>query len=294
MNPPDRYAVLGNPVRHSRSPRIHQLFAEQCGHSIRYERRLVELGAFDAGLREFRAEGGRGCNVTVPFKFDAARAASRLSARATLAQAANTLGWDTDGALWGDNTDGIGLVRDLARLLGCAPEQALRGMRVLLLGAGGAASGVLGELLRAGAAAVEVWNRTPQRAQALVERHAGLARQTGARLSPSAAPRPGHDLVIHATAGSLGGGLPELPAGVLHASALAYDMMYGASPTPFVRLARDAGAQAHDGLGMLVEQAAESFALWRCVRVDTAPVLACLRAELQAEAAATIDERSRP
>ncbi len=287
MSLPDLYAVLGNPVQHSRSPRIHQLFAQQCGQTLRYERRLVPPGAFDAALAALRAEGARGCNVTVPCKFDAARAASRLSPRAELAQAANTLGWDEQGLLWGDNTDGIGLVRDLARLLGRdGAEQALRGMRVLLLGAGGAACGVLGALIEAGAAQLEVWNRSPERAERLVQRHAGLAARHGAALGASRAPARGHDLVIHATAGSLGGELPQLPPEVLHAGALAYDMMSGARPTPFVALARAAGARAHDGLGMLVEQAAESFALWRATRVRTEPVLRQLRAELDAEAAA--------
>ncbi len=285
MSAPDLYAVLGNPVQHSRSPRIHELFAAQTGQRLRYERRLVPLDGFDSALAAFRAEGGMGCNVTVPFKFDAARVATRLSPRAQLAGAANTLGWDGDGALWADNTDGIGLVRDLARLLERPPQEALRGLDVLLLGAGGAASGVLGALLDAGARAVEVWNRSPERALHLVQRHAAKAAQLGCALRASDAPGSGHALVIHATAGSLGGELPQLPGGVLHAGALAYDMMYGALPTPFVRLAREAGARAHDGLGMLVEQAAESFALWREVRVRTEPVLRQLRAELDAQAA---------
>ena len=286
MTTPDLYAVLGNPVEHSRSPRIHQCFAEQTGQAIRYERRLVPLGAFDAALAAFRAEGAAGCNVTVPFKFDAARAAARLSPRARLAEAANTLGWDARGQLWADNTDGVGLVRDLARLLGRGQAQALRGLDLLLLGAGGAASGVLGELILAGASSIEVWNRNPERAAQLVARHAAFADEHGTRLRSNPAPRAGHALVIHATAGALGGATPELPPGVLHGGALAYDMMYGATPTAFVRLAREAGASAHDGLGMLVEQAAESFALWRGVSVQTAPVLQALRAELDAEAAA--------
>lgn len=280
---PDLYAVLGNPVQHSRSPRIHQLFAAQTGHSLCYERRLVPLGGFPAALAAFQAEGGLGCNVTVPFKFDAARAATSLSPRAALAEAANTLGWHADGSLWADNTDGVGLVRDLARLLGRDEADALRGLDVLLLGAGGAASGVLGALITAGATSIEVWNRTPPRAESLVARHAGFAAQHATRLRSNPAPRAGHALVIHATAGALGGATPELPPGVLHADALAYDMMYGAAPTAFVRMALAVGARAHDGLGMLVEQAAESFTLWRGVRVRTAPVLQALRAELDAE-----------
>ncbi len=285
MTSPDLYAVLGNPVQHSRSPRIHQLFAEQAGKPLRYESRLVAPDGFDAALAAFRAEGGRGCNVTVPCKFDAARAASRLSERARLAEAANTLGWDAQGEVWGDNTDGIGLVRDLARLLQREPAQALHGLDILLLGAGGAASGVLGALIAAGAADIEVWNRGAARAAQLVARHARFAAGHATRLHASQTPRSGHALVIHATAGGLGGATPTLPPGVLQGAQFAYDMMYGATPTAFVRLARDAGARAHDGLGMLVEQAAESFALWHGVRVDTAPVLRSLRAELDAEAA---------
>lgn len=285
MTAPDLYAVLGNPVQHSRSPRIHALFAEQATQSIRYERRLVELGQFDAGLAAFRAEGGVGCNVTVPFKFDAARAAQRLSERARLAEAANTLGWDADGQLWADNTDGVGLVRDLARQLGRDADGVLRGMRVLLLGAGGAASGVLGALIEARADAIEVWNRTPARAEQVVARHADHAAAHGTRLRSTPAPSAGQDLVIHATAGSLHGEMPQIPPGLLQPGAFAYDMMYAATDTPFVRMAHAAGARACDGLGMLVEQAARSFELWRGVRVDTDPVLRQLRAELKAEAA---------
>lgn len=285
MPAPDLYAVLGNPVRHSRSPRIHELFAAQSAQRLRYERRLVAPGGFVAALGEFRAEGGAGCNVTVPFKFEAASVAVRVSERVALAAAANTLGWDADGLLWADNTDGVGLVRDLARLLGRDPRGALRDTPVLLLGAGGAASGVLGALIEAGAPAIDVWNRTAPRAELLVRRHADLARAHGCALRACREPRAGHALVLHATSGSLEGSLPELPRDVLRPHALAYDMMYGAAPTPFVRLARAVGAQAHDGLGMLVEQAAESFALWRGVRVRTAPVLQQLRAELDAQAA---------
>jgi shikimate dehydrogenase len=286
---PDLYAVLGNPVEHSKSPRIHALFAAQCGQDLRYEKRLIALDGFADGLKVFRAEGGRGCNVTVPFKFDAARAAAQLSPRAALAEAANTLGWDEAGALWADNTDGIGLVRDLARVfgngekpsLGRAEAGLLAGKRVLLLGAGGAASGVLGALIEAGAHAISVWNRSADKAQGLVARHAALARELGVELTPVTEPVPGCDLVINATASSLSGATLALPPGVLRVGMLAYDLMYAAQPTPFVAQGRHAGARAEDGLGMLVEQAAESFRLWRGVQPDTKPVLAALQAELR-------------
>jgi shikimate dehydrogenase len=286
---PALYAVLGNPVEHSQSPRIHALFAAQCGQALRYEKRLVALDGFACGLQAFRAESGRGCNVTVPFKFDAARAAARLSPQAALAEAANTLGWDEAGAIWADNTDGIGLVRDLARMfgactntpLGHAETGLLAGKRVLLLGAGGAASGVLGALIEAGARAIAVWNRSADKAQGLVARHAALARERGVELTPVTQPAPGYEIVINATASSLSGATLALPPGVLGAGMLAYDLMYAAQPTPFVAQARHAGAQAEDGLGMLVEQAAESFRLWRGVQPDTKPVLAALQAELR-------------
>ncbi|MBW4047890.1 MAG: shikimate dehydrogenase [Proteobacteria bacterium] len=280
MSHTDLYAVLGNPIAHSKSPRIHALFAAQCGHELRYEARLVALDGFAEALAAFRAEGGQGCNVTVPFKFEAARLAQRRSPRAEQAQAANTLGWDDIGRLWGDNTDGIGLVRDLARILMRPEEGLLASQRVLLLGAGGAAAGVLGALIEARAQAITVWNRSPENALHLVARHASLARAHGAALEAAAAPPLGFDVVINATASSLGGTLLTLPYGLLHPGVLAYDLMYGTAPTPFITQAREAGAQGHDGLGMLVEQAGESYWLWRGVRPNTRPVLAVLQAEL--------------
>jgi shikimate dehydrogenase len=274
------YAVLGNPVAHSRSPRIHALFASQCAQDMRYERRLVEPGTFAHAVAALRAAGGSGCNVTVPFKFDAAQLAQQLSPRAALAQAANTLGWDAQGRLWGDNTDGIGLVRDLARLLQRPASAVLAGARVLLLGAGGAGSGVLGALIEAGAAQIEVWNRNPQRAVDLVARHRALAQERGCALGASALPQGPYALVVNATAASLSGHDLALPQGVLGPAQLAYDLMYAARPTPFLRQAAQAGARTADGLGMLVEQAAESFRLWRGMLPETAPVLAALQAEL--------------
>lgn len=288
MPSPDLYAVLGNPVEHSRSPRIHALFAAQCGQLLSYEMRLVALDRFSQELQAFRDEGGRGCNVTVPFKFDAARTALRLSTRAALAEAANTLGWDEAGVLWADNTDGTGLVRDLARLLGANSDADahaseapwLAGKHLLLLGAGGAACGVLGALIEAGARAIDVWNRSADKAHHLVARHAALARRHGMLLAAVQQPTPGCDLVINATASSLRGAALALPSGVLRPGMLAYDLMYAARPTPFVAQARLAGARAEDGLGMLVEQAAESFRLWRGVAPQTQAVLATLQAEM--------------
>lgn len=283
MTTTDLYAVLGNPVEHSKSPRIHTLFARQCHQALRYERRLIALGGFDAGLAAFRAAGGCGCNVTVPFKFDAAHLARRLSPRAALAGAANTLGWDVDGTLWADNTDGIGLVRDLARLMGKPVHGLLRELPVLLLGAGGAAAGVLGALIEAGPPEIAIWNRTAERARALVARMGGFARSHDCTLRCSElAPGERYPLIINATASSLGGHAIALPPGLLGPGVLAYDLMYAPAPTPFVAQARALGAQAADGMGMLVEQAAESFRLWRGMLPDTEPVLAALETELRA------------
>ncbi|MHB0919474.1 MAG: shikimate dehydrogenase [Thiomonas sp. 13-66-29] len=277
----DLYAVLGNPVEHSKSPRIHALFAAQCEQRLRYEKRLIARDGFSRGLHAFRAEGGKGCNVTVPFKFEAAAAAQRLSPRAALAGAANTLGWDDAGVLWADNTDGIGLVRDLARILGRPAPRLLAGFHVLLLGAGGAASGVLGALIEARPAGLDIWNRSADRARDLAARHAEFAARHGVALRAVAEPEAGYRLLINATASSLDGMALSLPNATLHPGVLAYDLMYAARATPFMAQARAAGAAAEDGLGMLVEQAAESFALWRGMRPDTAPVLAAMQTELR-------------
>jgi shikimate dehydrogenase len=280
----DRYAVLGNPVAHSQSPFIHAEFARQTGQAIDYGRILCPLGGFEAAVRAFAAEGGRGCNVTVPFKFDAPRLAARCTPRAALAQAANVLRFDADGWL-ADNTDGIGLVHDIEQhAVATHAAQPLAGRRVLIVGAGGAAAGVLGPLLETRPAAVVVANRTPGRAQALVERHWVLAQDCGVALSASTldAPGTGFDIVVNASASSLQGDAVPVPASVLAPGALAIDLMYGAAAAPFLAWAEAAGAQGRDGLGMLVEQAAEAFFLWRGVRPDTAPVLQALRERLAA------------
>ncbi len=275
--PADRYAVLGNPVEHSRSPFIHAAFARQTGERIAYERVLCPLDGFAPAMQAFAAAGGRGCNVTVPFKFEACRLAAHRSPRAGLAGAANLLRFDA-GGWWADNTDGVGLVRDIEHGAGVP----LRGRRVLLVGAGGAAAGVLGPLLAARPATVVVANRSVDRAQALVERHAAVAdeQQVLTRACALDAAGEDFDLVLNASASSLQGVALPLPAATLARGALAVDLMYGPAAAPFLAWARAAGAQARDGLGMLVEQAAEAFFVWRGVRPQTARVLQDLRMQL--------------
>jgi shikimate dehydrogenase len=263
----DRYAVIGNPVAHSRSPWIHAQFARATGEDIEYGRIEVPVDGFVRAVEAFRAQGGRGLNVTLPFKGEAFRLCAATSARATAAQAVNTLVLDRDRP-WGDNTDGEGLVRDLAVNLG----RTLGGARILLMGAGGAAQGVIGPLAQASGAAIVIANRTVARAQALAARvHGATACGYEALAGRS------FDLVVNATSAGLAGELPPLPAGLFAPGALAYEMVYGRI-TPFMAMARAAGAQVCDGLGMLVEQAAESFFVWRGVRPETAAVLAALRA----------------
>ncbi|MCZ8174242.1 MAG: shikimate dehydrogenase [Burkholderiaceae bacterium] len=281
-NAPDRYAVLGHPVAHSRSPAIHARFAAQTGQALDYDRLECPLDGFAAAVRALAAGGARGCNVTVPFKFEALQLAGRASERARRAGAANVLGFDGPGPgqWWADNSDGIGLVRDIRRHAGVA----LEGARVLLVGAGGAAAGVLGPLLEAGVAGVMLANRTAARAEALVQSHADLARSHGATLAAAALQAPGEafDVVLNASSSSLAGAAVPMPAAVLRPGTLAVDLMYGAAAAPFMAWARAHGAVPRDGLGMLVEQAAEAFFLWRGVMPDTAPVLAALRAEVDA------------
>ena len=279
---PDRYAVAGNPVAHSRSPHIHSLFAQQTGQALEYERLLCPLDAFVPTVKAFADSGAKGCNVTVPFKFEAFELAARRSPRAELAQAANTLRFDPDaqGGWLADNTDGVGLVRDITLNAGVP----LADRRVLLLGAGGASAGVLGPLIEARPAEIVMANRTVEKAQAIVARHADWADQHGVKLSARGLPDAGigFDVFINGTAASLaGGGVPVGPE-VLQPGCLALDMMYGPAAQTFLDWARSHGAVARDGLGMLVEQAAESFAVWRGARPDTAPVLAEMRALVDA------------
>jgi len=273
----DRYCVMGNPIEHSRSPWIHARFAELTGQSLDYTRRLAPLDGFAAAVQAFRDEfpEARGCNVTVPFKFDAAALAQHVSDRAQLAQAANFLHFQPDG-IHADNTDGIGLVHDVGTHAGLD----LRGRDVLLLGAGGGSSGALGPLLEAGARRVVVANRTLAKAIALVRRHAALAlaHQVALEAQPLDGVRGDFDLVVNATASSLSGGGVPVAASVLKPGALALDMMYGPAAAGFMAWASEHGATPRDGLGMLIEQAAEAFYLWRGVRPPAAQVLAELRA----------------
>ncbi|MEI8265880.1 MAG: shikimate dehydrogenase [Betaproteobacteria bacterium] len=277
MNP-DRYFVLGNPVAHSHSPFIHAMFAAQTGQHLQYDRRLCPLDGFAEAVRALAAdtEGGRvrGCNVTVPFKHEALRLAASASDRARQAGAANVLSFD-DGHWQADNTDGAGLMRDLQVHAACT----VRGQQVLLVGAGGAAAGVLGPLLASGPARVVVANRTVARAQALVEAHARLAAAHGATLEATGLDLPGQafDVVLNASASSLSGAAVPVPDRVLRLGTLAVDLMYGPAATAFLSWAQRHGAVARDGLGMLVEQAAEAFWIWRGVRPDTVPVLHALR-----------------
>ena len=270
----DRYAVFGNPIGHSKSPSIHAAFARQTGQDLVYQAIAAPLDAFPATLAAFVAAGGRGANVTVPFKQQAYALADRRTPRAELAGAVNTLVC-RDGQIVGDNTDGCGLLRDLADNLGVT----LAGSRVLLLGAGGAARGVVGPLLDAAPRALTIANRTPANAQALVERFAAhaapclLTASSYAQLAGSS-----FDVVIDATSAGLAASVPPLPDGVFAPGSLAYAMVYGPAAKAFLDFARARGAaRGADGLGMLVEQAAESFFVWRGVRPDVAPVIESLR-----------------
>lgn len=272
----DRYVLFGNPVAHSPSPSIHAAFARQTGQDLSYERQWVALGEFDAVAGAFFAGGGCGANVTLPFKEDAFRFASQLTERARRAGAVNTLMRERDGRVLGENTDGIGLVRDLSTNLGWV----IAGLRILVLGAGGATRGALIPVLAERPAVLHIANRTAAKAVALARAFADLGPVSGGGFSGLAGQQP-FDLVINATSASLSGEVPELPPRVMDEGGAAYDMMYGAAPTPFLRWAETQGvARRADGLGMLVEQAAESFALWRGVRPKTAPVIASVRAGL--------------
>jgi len=275
---PPRYAVIGNPIEHSRSPAIHEAFARQCDIALTYSRLLAPLDGFAATVRRFFSEDGRGLNVTVPFKEEAFQLArGALSHRAEIAGAVNTL-WMEQGRLHGCNTDGVGLLADLRRL-GHDPA----GRRVLLVGAGGAARGVLLPLLEAGCTALRIVNRSVERASTLHAETAANLPQFAQRLSSGPLAEAGSqwDIVINATSGSLSGQAPALP-GMLYADdALAYDMVYASQPTPFMKHAQAGGAShCADGLGMLVGQAAASFEIWHGVLPDTDAVLAQLRQEL--------------
>jgi len=273
----DLYCVMGHPIAHSQSPWIHTRFAELTGQDMRYTKREIPLDHFPGSVQAFIDEGGRGCNITVPFKFEAARLATHTSARGLLAQACNSLTF-RHGEVHADNTDGIGLVDDIEQNAGVS----LKAKRVLLMGAGGAAAGVLGPLIQAQPAHISVANRTVHRAETLVERHLALALLHNVELQAHDLKglEGQFDIIINGTASSLGGHGVPVDAQVLAPGALAYDMMYGAGAKPFMAWAHHHGAVPRDGLGMLVAQAAEAFFTWRGVMPPAAQVLAELRTHI--------------
>ncbi len=268
-----RYAVIGHPVEHSRSPEIHTAFARQTGQHIRYDRLPAALDAFVHAAAAFFDGGGAGLNVTLPFKPEAAAFAAALSERAVAAGAVNTLYKTPAGDIGGDNTDGIGLLRDLQDNFGIE----LAGKRVLILGAGGAVRGVVAPLLAAQPQALVVANRSPGKADAIVQPFAGQGSVMARALADVGREKP-FDLVINAISAGLQGDVPALPDELFAPNAAAYDMIYADTPTPFLRWAAGQGVgQLRDGFGMLVEQAAESFHIWRGVRPQTQPVIERLR-----------------
>jgi shikimate dehydrogenase len=275
--PADAYAVMGNPISHSRSPQIHAAFAAQTGQHIIYTAIQVDPGGFEQAVGNFFANGGKGLNVTVPFKREAWELAGELGPEAKQAGAVNTLLMGSDGTLLGRNTDGIGLVRDILHNHG----GTIAGQKILLVGAGGAARGVLQPLLAEKPAQLVIANRTASRAHELATDFGQLGDVTGSSFEELAGQH--FDLIINATAASLQGEVPPLPAEICTHTSWCYDMMYGAAPTPFVLWGQQHGAQKSlDGLGMLVEQAAESFLIWRGVRPETVPVIQQIRDDLLA------------
>ncbi|MBK1694591.1 shikimate dehydrogenase [Chromatium weissei] len=269
---PDRYAVIGNPISHSKSPQIHAEFALQTRQSLEYSRLLGDLTDFAGDVRRFFADAGRGLNVTVPFKVQAWALANERSPQAELAGAVNTLTQLPNGRLRGDNTDGAGLMRDLTHNHGFD----VRGARVLLLGAGGAAQGVIQPLLAAGATQLVIANRTASKAVELAEKFAIAGAVNGCGLEALAGQQ--FDLIVNATSAGLTNAVPAIPNDCLNAGGWIYDMLYSDQCTAFQRWGLAHGAaRALDGLGMLVEQAAESFWLWRGVRPETAPIITQLR-----------------
>jgi shikimate dehydrogenase len=275
MAKPDQYAVMGNPIAHSKSPVIHTMFAGQTGQNLEYRAILVELKQFNEAVQAFKEEGGKGLNITVPFKRDAWRLVDERSECAELAGAVNTIVLREDGTLYGDNTDGVGMVRDIKDNQGIA----IAGKKVLILGAGGAVRGVLGPLLQENPAELVIANRTPDRAQELADAFEEAGRVEGCGFGDLDGSR--YDIVINGTSASLKGEVPPLPEGILAKGAFCYDMMYGGEPTAFMLWADDEGCErVSDGLGMLVEQAAESFNIWRGVRPETATVIKAVRDQI--------------
>ena len=271
----DQYLVFGNPIKHSRSPFIHQVFAKTTKQELNYQTKLVELDGFNNAITEFIAQGGKGANVTVPFKEKALELSNELSERARLAGAVNTLTFKNE-KIYGDNTDGEGLVQDLLR-----NNVQLENSRILLLGAGGAAKGVILPLLAQNPTSIVIANRTVSKAEALIEKFnnnklnaCGFEQTSGKTF----------DVIINATSASLSGKLPTIPASVIADKTVCYDMVYGKEQTPFLVWAKAQGAaKVIDGLGMLVGQAAESFSIWRGVKPEVAVVIKQLKASLAQE-----------
>lgn len=271
----DQYAVFGNPVEHSKSPKIHTLFAEQTHQIMHYDKRLINEGEFEQQANQFFESGGKGLNITVPFKLDAYGLAARLTSRARRAGAVNCLSLQNDGILLGDNTDGIGLVNDMTRNL----SWTLADTRILVLGAGGAVRGVLQPLMEQNPRELVIANRTVAKALQLARGFKDLGNIKACGYDDLKGQT--FDIVVNGTSASLAGDLPPLPTDLLNDNACCYDMMYGSEPTVFMHWATSCGCERiADGLGMLVEQAAESFLIWRAITPDVKPVLALLRQQL--------------
>lgn len=270
----DLYAVFGNPINQSKSPNIHRQFAEQTGQDMHYTKQLVAIDEFEQTVQAFFAQGGKGLNITVPFKLNAFEFAQKRTARAERAGAVNTLALLSDGTILGDNTDGIGMIHDMHNL-----GWELQGKRVLILGAGGAVRGILQPLLEENPAQVVIANRTYSKAEELAKHFHDMGDVQAKTFEQLANER--FDVVINGTSASLQGELPPLPDTLLAANACCYDMMYGAEPTIFLRWAKDFGAaQVADGLGMLIGQAAEAFYLWRQIRPEVVPVITAMRRQM--------------
>ena len=270
----DRYVVAGNPIKHSKSPEIHAAFAKATGQDLTYSTLMPEVGQFDQTATAFFNDGGLGMNVTVPFKLDAFALAKHATERARLAGAVNTLYLNDQNEICADNTDGFGLLRDVT----VNYQVPVAGKRILILGAGGAVRGVLKPFLDERPSEIVIANRTVSKAQALADQFADYGNVSACGFDACAGV---FDLIINGTSASLSGDLPPVPAEVIGPNTVCYDMMYGAKPTPFMAWALDQGAaQAIDGLGMLIEQAAEAFTIWRGVRPDTTDVTRSIRNQL--------------
>lgn len=273
----DRYAVFGNPIKHSKSPQIHTLFAEQTGQSLIYTAELAEIGQFAEAVQQFLKDNGKGLNVTVPFKEDAWKLTDIHSERAKLAGAVNTIKLEDDGRLYGDTTDGTGLVQDLIK----NHQVDIEGKSILIIGAGGAVRGVLQAFLEQRPASILITNRTAEKATQLADDFSDLGKKHGSTIDGcglDGLDGKSFDIVINGTSASLQGELPPIPGTIFNRHACSYDMMYGAQDTVFMQWSKDKGAKkVFDGLGMLVEQAAEAFYIWRGVTPETVPVIQRIR-----------------